>query len=405
VNVPAGLVVRPLTAEDRAASAELSHLAFGVGRPDPDRPPAPSPATRWGVFDVDGRLLAKATDRPQDHWFGGLRVPAAGVAGVAVAPEARRRGLARLVMEHLLDAARQRGAVIATLFRTAPALYRRLAFEHVGTLNWYTTPTLALAGLRVPEGVALRAATGADVPAVRQLYRDVAAASSGMLDRVGPLFGDDATLLRSFDGVTLAVDGSGRLEGYCSWDRGTGYTGPTRLTVWDLLATTGRGTAALLAALGSWASVLQTVALRIPDPDPTRWLLPVGDLAVEFQQAWMLRVLDAAGAVAARSWPPHLDASLDLTLVDGASPTAPVAAAPGRDGRCRWVFSAGESRIEAGGSGELELDVRGLSVLYAGAGSAAMLRRAGLLTGGSRADDVVLDAAAAGPPPAILDFF
>jgi predicted acetyltransferase len=403
--VPDDLTVRLLTDADAPAMHQLSHLAFGVGRPDPERSRSVAPATRWGVFSPDGRLLAKATDREQRHWFGGRLVDACGVAGVAVAPDARGRGLARRVLEQLLADARDRGAAVATLFRTAPALYRRLGFEHVGTLTWYATPTLTLTGLRVPADVTLRAATLADVPSVRRLYQQVARTRNGMLDRSGPLFPDDAQLLASCDGITLAVtrdsSGSEVVEGYCSWDRGTGWNGAARLTVWDLLATTGRGLAALLASLGSWASVLPTVSLRLPDPDPVRWLLPVGDLTVESQQSWMLKILDAERAVARRPWPRLLSGSVDLTLLDDKWPTP---AAPAADGRCRWSFAGGIGSLEPGGSGEVRLDIRGLSVLYAGAGSAAMLRQAGLLSGPDDAD-VLLDAAAAGTAPALLDFF
>ncbi len=357
------------------------------------------------MLDLDGRLLAKATDREQRHWFGDRPVDACGVAGVAVAPEARGRGLARLVLEQLLDDARGRGAAVATLFRTAPDLYRRLGFEHVGTLTWYTTPTSALAGMRVPATVTLRAATVADVPAVRRLYEDVARTRSGMVEREGPLFPDDAETLAVRDGITLAVtrdvEGTEVVEGYCAWDRGTGWSGSARLTVWDLLATTRRASTALAASLGTWASVLPTVSLRIADPDPLRWLLPVGDLTVESQQSWMLRILDAERAVAQRSWPRLLTATVDLTLTDGAAPSSATAAP---DGRCRWSFADGVASLVPGGSGEVHLDVRGLSVLYAGAGSAAMLRQAGLLSGPADSD-AVLDAAAAGSAPAILDFF
>lgn len=174
-------------------------------------------------------------------------------------------------------------------------------------------------------------------------------------------------------------------------------------------------TQALLASLGSWSSVLPTVALRLPDPDPVRWLLPVGDLSVENQQPWMLKILDADAAVRARSWPRHLRASVPLTLVDGVKPAA---ATPTADGRCRWVFDDGVGRVDPAGSGAdhsrggdrgdsvaVRLDVRGLAVLYAGAGSAAMLRRAGLLDGGDARTDATWDAASAGPAPALLDFF
>jgi predicted acetyltransferase len=87
--------------------------------------PADSAAVRpgrrpWGVLDADGRLLAKAVDREQGHWFGGRVVPASGVAGVAVAADVRGGGLGRAVLTRLLEAARDRGAVVSTLFRPLP---------------------------------------------------------------------------------------------------------------------------------------------------------------------------------------------------------------------------------------------------------------------------------------------
>lgn len=56
-----------------------------------------------------------------------------GVGGVAVAPEARGRGLARAVVGAALDHARTSGAQHALLFCRPPlaGLYRRLGFREV----------------------------------------------------------------------------------------------------------------------------------------------------------------------------------------------------------------------------------------------------------------------------------
>src|SRR6185295_12898875 len=108
----------------------------------------------------------RATDRDQGQWFGGRLVPACGIAGVIVIPELRGRGLARTVLTRLLHHARDRGARIATLFRTAPGPYRRLGCEEVGTKTTVAIPSSALAGLVMPPDVTLRPAEAADVPAV-----------------------------------------------------------------------------------------------------------------------------------------------------------------------------------------------------------------------------------------------
>ncbi|HEV2089172.1 MAG TPA: GNAT family N-acetyltransferase, partial [Cryptosporangiaceae bacterium] len=279
------LDVRPLDESDHASAQELRRLAFGGPRRAVDaEPPPPQPGrVTWGAFEGD-RLVATAADRDQAHWFGGRLVPASGVASVAVAAADRGRGCARALLTALLVAVRERGAPIATLFPTAPALYRSLGWEQAGALTWSSLPTSAVAGIRLPAGMTLRAATTADSEAIRDLYTEVARSGNGYLDRTGPLFPEDAS--DALDGVTLAIGPDGAVEGYVGWDRGHGYDDKAQLTVYDLIGRTGRATAALLAALGTWSAVTPTLALRLPDPDPVRWLLPTAAPLARSTQPW-----------------------------------------------------------------------------------------------------------------------
>jgi hypothetical protein len=125
-------------------------------------------------------------------------------------------------------------------------------------------------------------------------------------------------------------------------------------------------------------------------------------------EPYLLRVLDAGAAVAARGWPAGLTGSSVLVLED--------AVCPWNSGVFRLEVDRGEGRlaplegVASGSSGGSDPEVpvrlgpRALALLYAGGVAPAMLRRAGLVTGGS-ADDAFLAAAFAGPQPAILDYF
>lgn len=388
------MTVRRTTAEDTAAVQAMSQAAFG-GAPG-SQPPAPDRPGRhrWGAFDAEGRLLAKLTDIEQGHWYGGRVVPASGVAGVAVAPEARGRGLARELLTRVLHEARDRGAVVSTLFRTAPALYRSLGWEQSGVLTRHTLPTASLAPLRIPPGVTVRSAEDCDVPALCATYTAVARDGAGWLDRVAPRV-DVEGLLHRYDGVTVALGDAG-VEGWCGWRRGEGYDAEARITVPDLHAVTGRATQALLAVLGTWTSVAPTVVLTVADPDPV-WLAVPGSWGrVETVDPWMLRVVDAPGAVEARGWPSWARGVADLQVDD---PVLPHNAGP-----WRLVLDDGQGRLERGGTGAVRLDVRGLALLVGGAATPGLLRRAGLLSG-DVASDGLLAAAASGPPPALLDYF
>ena len=390
--------LRELTVEDLPAAWELTRVAFGADREAPagwltDRPGR----VNWGIFEGE-RLVARATDRDQAHWFGGRLVPACGIAGVIVIPELRGRGLARTVLTRLLHHARDRGALIATLFRSAPGPYRRLGCEEVGAMTTVAVPASALAAVAMPADVTLRPAGAADVPAVQEIYRTLSRASAGFMERTEPMFDSSPeAVLARYDGLSVAVGPEGSVDGYAAWSREGGYDASGRVTVPDLMALTAPATSALLAMLGSWQNVAPTIALTIPEPDPATLLAPFAGARVATREPWMLRLLDAAGAVAARGWPPLLEGSVDLELEDGLCPW--------NAGPHRLVLSAGAGRLEPGGSGAVRLDPRALAVLYAGGAGPDVLRRAGLLTGGDASTDAFLAAATAGPPPALLDYF
>ncbi len=349
-----------------------------------------------GMFDEGGRLVAKAVDRAQGQWFGGRVVPTSGIAGVAVQPEVRGRGLVRQVLTQVLRHARDRGAVISTLFPTTPFPYRRLGWEEVGALTYYAMPTGSLAAARASAGVTLRPATEADVAAIKGLYADVARESTGLMDREGPLFAGNS-LLGSFDGLTVAAGLDGTPIGYTSWNRGPRYDASGKVTVYDLIGATREATDTMLAMLGTWASVAPTTVMRLSTPDPAWFTLNTKAARVESRDPWMLRIVDAAGAIAARGWPEHLDAQIDLYLSDSECPW--------NEGPHRLVLAGGQGKLEPGGTGEVRLDPRGLALWYAGAVSTTIIERTGTLSGGSPRTKKIMDSATMGPQPTLLDYF
>ena len=390
--------IRVLTADDGAAAYRLSSIAFGYNdRPMPEGSSATAEGrTGWGVFDGD-QLLAKAVDREQGQWFGGRVVPTSGVAGVAVIPEARSGGFGRIVLTGLLQQARERGAAISTLFPSTPFPYRALGWEEVGALTYYSIPTAALAvGRGTGETAALRPATKDDIPAMEDLYREVARATNGMMERSGPLF-PAHDWIADFDGVSVAVDAAGTLTGFASWERGQNYDSDSRVTYYDVIARDEPASRALRKMMAAWASVAPTTVLRVTAPDPLLYGIATSSMAVERRQPWMLRVVDAPAAVASRGWPAYLSGVVDLELVD---PLCEWNAGP-----CRLVIDSGDARLEPGGSGQVALTPRGLALWYAGAATPAVLRRAGLMTGGDARSDAFLLSATAGPAPALHDYF
>lgn len=394
-----GFQIAEMSTADAAASAQMSAEAFGGPPQAAEQVTFDAGTTRWGLYQ-GATLAAKTVARQYESWFGGRLVPTAGVAGVAVAPEFRGTGAARRIMTHTLHRAHESGAAISTLFRTAPDLYRSLGYEQVAELTYGRIPTAALSRIRRVTGITVRRATVADLPAVREVYRRIGEASSGLLSRTGPSFtATDAEALAAFSGITLAEGGDGAVLGYASWQRGNGFGDGAAITVSDLLAVDGGAYRALLSQLGSWGSVAPELKIRTSGTDPIHWHIPGPGWNVESLQPYMLRVLDATTAVAARGWPADVAGSVLVEIDD------PVC--PWNSGTHRLTVGNGSAELAAGtGAGDpVRLTVTGLAVLYAGGVRVDSLRRAGLLQGGTERDGLLLDAAFAGPVPSIRDFF
>jgi predicted acetyltransferase len=393
------LEVRRLGPEDTGASQRLGWEAFGVPSGEPEPPEADQPGWRgWGAFS-DGRLVAQAADREYEGWFGGRVLPVAGVADVTVAAEGRGRGALGPLLKAMLEGARARGAVVSTLFPTAPRIYRRAGYEAVATMRWVDVPSAALGALPPAPEVLLRRAGPEDVALVRRLYADWAAGLDGPLTRDGVSFpATDVELVGAVTGITLAEDADGQPLGYASWVRGPGKAGQPDLLVRDLVATRTDACSALLRMLGSFSSVAATVRLRTTGNDLLRLLLPTADWAPLSEDLYMLKVLDVEAAFTGARCAPGLALRSGFTLAGDVLGDL--------DGSYAVVAEAGRVRCVRGPAvDDRTLGPRGLSLLVTGAAPCRDLRTLGLLTGGDPAEDADWDALVAGRVRGVLDHF
>ncbi|MEU4553653.1 GNAT family N-acetyltransferase [Micromonospora violae] len=389
--------VRELTADDLDAAWELGRFAFGSDAQRPASTTAPVPGlTRYGAFDDTGRLVGKAVDLHHGQWWSGQAVPAADVAGVAVAPEARGRGVARALLTALLRGARERGAAVSALYPTVAAPYRACGWEAAGVLRTVDLATAALPRHRPASHLTVRAGTTADLPAVAALYERVTRHRNGMLTRQGELYDVPDRGLPG-DGVTL-VEADGDLVGYATWRRGRGYGADSVLTVDEALAVTAEAARELVGVLASWASVAPTLRLCPLDGDAVSVHLPLESAREHERDLWMHRPVDVARAVHTRGWPAHARGTVDFHLTD------PLA--DWNTGTWRLAVADGAAELtRVDGEADLRLEVRGFALLYAGAAQARSVAQAGLLHGAAGVDPAALDLLGIGGPAQLLDYF
>jgi predicted acetyltransferase len=343
-------------------------------------------------------FVARSVDREYDGWFGGRTLPVAGIGGVTVAAEARGDGLLRPMLVALLQGARERGAVMSTLFPSAPRIYRRAGYEVIATTRVVDVPSAALASLPPAPEVRVRRATAVDAERVRRLYDAWAAGLDGPLTRRGVSFPPTDEMITGVTGTTLAEDGQGELVGYASWVRGTGDGSGPELHVLDLLAARADAYAALLRTLGSFGSVAATVRLRTAGDDLVRLLLPTTDWAPVSEELYMLKVLDVEAAFTGARCAPGLSLRGGFTLAGDVL--------PGLDGGYTVVAEAGRVSCERGAAtDDRTFGPRGLALLVTGAAPCRDLRTLGLLTGGDPAQDADWDALVGGRVRGVLDHF
>jgi len=390
------------TEDDREALWRLYQQGFGV--PDRGR-------ERWigrlvperalVVDGAHGELAAAAQIRSFHQAFGGRAVPLAGYSPVAVAAEHRGRGLAKAVMVGHYADLRDRGEVIAGLFPASVALYRSVGFEVAGSYVQRRVPAAHLAAIAVPAGVEVRRGSADDVAAVHRCYGRLALEIDGSMLRTPDAFA--ARLPPDLaDTYLYVVDDPatpGELAGYALYRHGTARPPyDYSVVVAEVHADSPDRRRALWRVVGSSGTQAPVVEMIGPAEDPLWLLVGAADPeAVRSEIRWMLRLIDAPGAVAARGWNPTVRGSVDLAVTDEH--------APWNAGRWRLTVEDGEGRLEPGGEGTVAVSIQGLSCWWSGYLDAHALARAGLVETPDPRALATFAGLGVGSPPTLVDFY
>jgi predicted acetyltransferase len=353
--------------------------------------------TAAGVENVrvarrDGRVLGGLAVVPMGQWFGGRSVPMLGIAGVAVAPEARGHGVALSLMRTTLAEARRRGTALSTLYPATFTLYRLAGYELAGSRFRFTARLKDLPiGARELE---VHPVDEADDAAVEAAYRSWAAAQSGALDR-GDYVWRRVRAPRAGMARGFLVRGEAGIEGYLYAVQRSSSGATHDLLLTDFVTLTARATRTLFGFLADHRSTAQNVIWYGGFPDLRLLEQREAATTVELHEHFMIRVLHAEAALRARGYPNH-DADVELELADSELAE--------NSGRYRLVVRDGHGDVVRGGSGAVRLDARALAALYSGFLRASDLARSGRITGDPTWLQA-LDALFAGPPPSLGDFF
>lgn len=389
-------VIRPLTVDDnRDEYADLAIRAFGQQDPASiwvRSEPAIADGRGLGAFD-DGRLVGSALFHDLRQWWLGRAIPVAGVAGVKVAPELRGRGAGRALMTALTELMISRGYPLTVLYAATMPIYRQLGWEAAGVKYDAEIPARSLQDLVRPEFPA------AGPPPLRRPGPADAGEIVSIIGRVHELAGDCGPITFSEPVVWYWLTAPGVFtyvapDGFLAYRWSGG--GHEELVVEKLVAASPETTRALWSVLASHSSIARRVRVPLAPADPIWWLLREQDAKrVAMRKHWMLRLLAAPAAIAARGFP-LADLTVPLRITDDQ--------VPANSGDWTLATGSGSGQLTRGCTGSpLHLGARGLAALYAGT-PVATLRRAGLAAGGTPDGDAALDTAFAASAFMIDDF-
>jgi predicted acetyltransferase len=440
--VTADLIIRPLTPDlDWDSYLDLTARSFGPAdeaRVRANIGPIVADGRCLGAFEGN-RMAGAALFHDMRQWWHGRAVPMAGVAGVKIAPEDRGRGIGRTLMTALVELMAGRGYPLAALYPATMTIYRSLGWEIAGHRQEVRLPARSLFALAKPD-VAADPGSPGDLrrpgPGDAAHVLDVIGRAYALGRDCGPMTYDEATLRRWLTRPGRYADAD--RYAYLAPDGFLAYRwrrGHDELSVEQVAAASAGTTRALWRLVASNSSVADTVNVQLGPSDPLWWLLAEQDASIADRESWMLRLLDAPAAIAARGFPatdlavplritddlrPANSGRWQLTVRDGTGCLSGFRTGQGDSPRTGASFPGPASggcggadsppiRGVTGGSPPggkhlpLELGARGLAALYAGTPVAA-LRRAGLASGGSPAADAALDGAFAATPY-MLDSF
>jgi predicted acetyltransferase len=397
-------LIRQLTADDNLEDElELRRRAFGpvdgASRPEwlASLQGSVAAGRILGAF-AGAELVGTARYHDMRQWWHGSQMPMAGVAGVKVAPEARGTRVGSSLMTTLLSDIASRGYPVSVLFPSTSPIYRSLGWEFGGAQWELDLPVRSLGSL-APADLADEPDT--PLPAVRRAGPQDAAAVISVLDDVyrasracGPTVREPETIQRWLGDpenfAYLAGDG-----GFVSY----GWDGKGKLWVDSFAAASRRHSLALWRVVSSHASMATKLTAVIAPDDPISWLVKEPDASVRQHAGWMLRIVDAQAAIALRGYRSAAEVSVRFELSD--------AQMPANAGTWQLSVSGGKGGLEPAtapsAAPPLRLGIRGLSAAFCGV-PLTVLRTAGLVAGGTPADDEALECAFAGSA-FLLDYF
>jgi predicted acetyltransferase len=364
-----------------------------------------SPISEWSVYlnrigvenfrvlRCKGQIVAGLAIYQMGQWFGGKRLPMAGVASVGVAPEYRGTGVAVELLACTLKEFYANGMPISVLYPATQRVYRKVGYEQGGNADGLE---LQLERINLSyRDLPIESVTPVRHEVFQDIYREWAMQTNGNLDRNLAIWERIIQPSQQEEIYAYLIGREAQPQGYIIFN--TEAQGKEfHLVIRDWVALNASAGRRLWTFLADHRSQVHQVVWRGCAVNPVLLLLPEQTVKARYLERWMLRVVDVAKALENRGYPLGLEAELHLAVQDDLLVA--------NNGNFVLSVSGGRGEVRRGGKGELQLDVRGLAPLYTGLFTASELQFSGYLVGRDNAVSVATQMFA-GAAPWMPDFF
>ena len=367
--------IRPANDADKRPLAQLWNHAFPGERTVEDRIRSLEDGKPYGGIEITfaaelrGKLVGAFRAYKMAESINGTLMPMMGLASVAVSPDARRRGVGKMMCRYALAHASERGDFVSVLYPFRPDFYRALGWGLAGELHSFRFRPEALQ--LDDNSLNVRMATAADDDGIAACYDRVARGANGPILRSPyawkAMMGDSATHAIVFEQAGI--------HGYAVMTYGRASSRENRpLHIHEIVTESHAAYCGLLGWLSEqrdlWreirydARVSEHFALRLTEPRPPgeRHARTLWDPVARVIRGPMFRIVNVQEALARRTYDADVNLVLRLTLFDSD--------VDDNRGECRVVFEKGRATVGAWTSGradaEMSTNISSLSQIFVG---------------------------------------
>lgn len=351
-------------AKDREQTADVFAQVYRSGEPMPADEKVQGEDESVFVAELDGRIVgAFIVEHMQATLAGANAVRCGGIAGVAVRPDARQKGVAGAMMRWAIDRLRSDGYAMSHLYGFRESFYRRLGWEVCGRRLKITCPQHRLP--RVESTLEVRELEGLQAwTEVEQTYNAFARQYSGMNLRTRSHWIQATRGTKRLARLYAAGDPA---EAYCVVHVQTAFWEEQHIS--EFAWATPEGYRAMLTFFGNVASNKTAISWHEPSDSPFLSSYLDQGVQVAIVRPIMYRILDIPSALAGLA--PAGEGALSLQVTD--------AEVPANSGAWHVEYGSGRATATPAREGEIEIDVRALSQALLGEPSFEMLLAHGSL--------------------------